>query len=327
MSPSLSSLSPIKAGSLFFAPMEGVTNPVYRQLLIDHYNEWDYFACDFLRIPSVGIYPNRHIYKHYGKDHFQKKSSQDKTIYQILTSDNALTAQSVKQINDLGAPWLDINFGCPSKTVVKNKGGSFILSEPEILKRILTQARENFKGRLTAKIRVGFKDDKLFEQNIKLIEDCGIDALIIHGRTREELYKGKANWSYIKKATSLLSIPVIGNGDVWNVSDIHRILDETKCHSVMIARGAMKTPWLAKLYKDNEIEKMSDRKERIRFYFNTYHQYLLSDGYPEYGTLKRFKNLSRYIFDDFKNAPEVKRHCLRSINLAQFNKGIDSLKV
>ncbi|MDA9793229.1 tRNA-dihydrouridine synthase family protein [Bacteriovoracaceae bacterium] len=317
---------PIKERSLMFAPMEGVTDIAYREVINDLYPQWDTYATDFLRATSGAPYPTKHILKHYGKSAYQNLDVRNKTIYQVLTAQNALTEEICQQINDLEFPWLDINLGCPSKTVVKRHGGSFILSDTNLLKEIIGKVRQNFSGTLTAKIRVGFKDDALFSENLKVIEDMGFDGIIIHARTREQLYKGRANWDYIKQAVEQTNIPIIGNGDVWTTQDIDEIFKYTNCHSTMVARGALKSPWLAKLWKANKKDSPANRIIEMKNYFDQLNLSYEEYGYPTTKILKRFKGLSRYMFDDFEDAEHFKTMALRSLSLETFFQVIASIK-
>ncbi len=308
---------PKEKGKIFFAPMEGVTDDTYRNVIEKLYPEWDYLACDFLRVPTVGRYPSRHLLKHFGKRTFDSKLK-DKTLYQILTSSNANTEQTVSDIQELGIDWLDLNLGCPSKTVVKNKGGSFLLKEPDELKKIIKLIRKNFSRTFTAKIRIGFEDDSLFEENLKILQGEGVQAITIHGRTREQLYKGQANWGYIKKAVELLNIPVVANGDIWTIQDIEECFKFTGCHSVMIARGALKAPWLASLYREGITLTKKETLGKIQEYFSTLHSSFEDEGQKAPNILKSFKGLSRYLFDDFEQSENMKRQLLRSKELSQF---------
>jgi len=307
---------------ILFAPMEGVTNSLYRGVLAQIYPEWDYYACDFLRIPSRGAYPQKHILKHFGKDLYES-NIRDKTIYQVLTSPGAYTKQACQSISSLGFKWLDLNLGCPSKTVVKRQGGSFLLSKPEELKKVISEVRESFPRFFSVKIRVGFEDDSLFESNLRMFEELGVDAITIHGRTRVELYKGRANWDYFKRAKSIVKIPILGNGDIWSTEDIERCYKETGVNSVMIARGALKTPWLAKDYYSEQKPKPDDLKRQIHFY---YHSLLTvyQEKISQEKTLSFFKSLSRYIFDDLVNGKSLKSQVLRSQSLAQFMRILDT---
>ena len=208
---------PFKEKSLIFAPMEGITDIHYRETILENYPEWDFVATDFLRAPSVGPYPVKHVLKHYGKSSYEDPEKQRKTIYQMLTTEDALTEDTVSKIRDLGFKWLDLNLGCPSKTVCKHRGGSFLLSDLQALRKVIKTIRSHFPHTFTAKIRVGYKDDTLFKDILRLLEDEGVDAITIHARTRDEMYKGVAKWEYVKTAVETVKTPIVGNGDIPDV--------------------------------------------------------------------------------------------------------------
>ncbi len=304
--------------------MEGVTNSVYREVVAELYPQWDYFACDFLRIPTTAPYPKKHLIKHFGKVHYDS-DLRNKTIYQVLTSENAKTKETIIDLRDLGFKWIDLNLGCPSKTVVKNHGGSYLLKTPEVLNKILGEIREVYDGYFTVKIRVGFEDDSVFERNLKIFEKHGVNAITIHGRTREELYKGKANWDYLKQATEIVNIPIVGNGDIWTLNDVAACFSYTNNTSLMIARGALKRPWLATHYYQGIKENEEIRKEEIKKYlfkiYNVYSKY----NYPKEKILRFMKGLIRYLFDDLTKAEVLKRTCLRSEKLENFLRIIETL--
>lgn len=301
---------PLSPQSLMFAPMEGITDECYRKTILKLYPEWDTLSCDFLRVPNPSPYPKKHILKHYGNEIYSTPEYRRKTIYQILTSPGAYTQRTVSDINKLGFEWLDLNLGCPSKTVCKNKGGSYLLSDLVNLKIILREIRDNFPHTFTCKIRVGFEDDSNFENVLKLIEDSGVDAVKIHARTRTELYKGVANWDYVKKAVKLVNIPVVGNGDIWTTQDIERYYDYTDCHSIMLARSALKTPWLASLSKLKQKDSLEYRAKEIKRYFEAFYEETGNYHDNEASRIKRIKSITRYLFDDFPNGDQIKRRVL-----------------
>jgi tRNA-dihydrouridine synthase len=323
----------IKERSIFLAPIEGVTDPVYRKVMSELYPGWDYMACDFLRIPSVCVLPEKTILKHYGPDIYQS-SLQDKNYFQILSPDNGLIEEHLPLLEKMGFEWLDLNLGCPSKTVTGNKGGSYLLSDLEKLRLVVKRVRQNFNKRFTAKIRVGFHDDSEFENILHLLEEEGVEAITIHGRTRDQAYKGRANWDYIKRAVEICDVPIIGNGDIWELQDIEQIFDETKCHGVMLARCALKTPWIADLFYEfrNNLTAISQdkdyltdlRREQIPRYFKALEKSYLPERKNDF-LLNRFKGLSRYLFDDFDES--LKKAILRSKSLENFYSSIDQLYV
>lgn len=311
--------------SLFFAPMEGITDEPYRRALYRLCPDWDFYSTDFLRIPSEGEYKDEKIIEHYGSSILKNSSLKKKTCYQILTTHKANTESHIKRINELGFHHLDLNLGCPSRKVNSHKGGAYLLSNLNELEGIIKIIRANFTEIFTCKIRIGFRDDQLFEDIIKLLNNEGVEAITIHGRTRDQMYEGKADWSYIKKAVEISKIPIIGNGDIWELEDIDKIFNETNCYAVMLGRGALKTPWMASWYKDwkkgdlrlDETFLLQERKKYLETYFD-YLEQEYGSLRDERGLLKRFKAFSRYLFDDFENASEIKSLCLRSMTLKDF---------
>jgi tRNA-dihydrouridine synthase B len=327
----MSNPMPYAQGSLLFAPMEGVTDETYRLTIQELYPEWDYYHTDFLRVPTQGHYSFSRYQEHIGHRVLEDPKAISKTGYQILTTARAQTESSVDSIAELPITHLDLNLGCPSKKVNAHKGGAYLLEDLGELKRILGVIRERFPHHFSVKIRIGYKNTDNFYPLLDTISKSNVDSLIIHGRTREQLYKGKADWSFIKKAVERMDIPVIGNGDIWTPEDVEAMFDITGCYAVMMGRGALKTPWLASLYKDfgtniNEATLLEERRHRIPDYFNT-----LETNYKEFTPateefiLGRFKSFSRYLFEDFDNAEELRSCFLRSQNLEEFNSHLDRI--
>ncbi len=322
---------PYLKGSLLFAPMEGVTDETYRLTIKDLYPEWDYYHTDFLRVPTQGYYQESRYAEHIGQRVLENPAVLSQTGYQILTTARAQTKESVEVISKLPINHLDLNLGCPSKKVNAHKGGAYLLEDLVELRRILGVIREGFSHHFSVKIRIGYKNTDNFDELLDTIQECGVDSLTIHGRTRDQLYKGQADWSFIKRAVERLDIPVIGNGDLWTPEDVEAMFDITGCYAVMLGRGALKTPWLATLYKEygtnvNEATLLEERRGRIVDYFNE-----LESNYKEFTPateefiLGRFKSFSRYLFEDFDDAEGMRSHFLRSRNLEEFNYHLDRI--
>lgn len=319
-------LSPIPYGSLIFAPMEGITDEAFRKTILKLYPEWDYLATDFLRVPSAGKYPLKHLVRHFGKDLSEIGWVKEKTMFQILTSHRAFTIEMVKDVCNLGYPWMDINLGCPSNTVTKNGGGSSLLLDLVTLRSLVKTIRENFTGRLTAKVRTGFHDTSGFEDCIRLLNDEGIELITVHGRTRDMMYKVPAVWSYIEKAVQISQVPIVGNGDVWGVNDIDRMLKETGCHAVMVARGALKAPWIAQDYRQGRFSETSEERcLRIKTFFEEYRAQLEAENISDRGLLKQSKSVSRYLLEGVNNGEAIRRKLLLSQTAPEFFSVIESL--
>ncbi len=164
---------------------------------------------------------------------------------QIFGSDSARMAESAAMVQEMGADIVDINAGCPVKKVVKQGGGSNLLRDLPLLEKIIKEVRKAIRIPLTIKIRSGWDRNSINAVEVmKLAQDCGVEGLTIHGRTRNELFSGKADWNIIEKVKRQARIPIIGNGDVFSPEDAARMFRETGVDGVMMGRGVLGNPWL-----------------------------------------------------------------------------------
>jgi tRNA-dihydrouridine synthase B len=220
----------------FLAPMEGVTHPAFRALIARRPGV-GVVCTEFVRIASSGI----------GERHLKRqvvRASGAALSVQVMGNHIEHMAEATAIVAAAGADIVDLNVGCPAPRVVRKGVGSAMLKDPELLRRVVGCMRERTPGCLSAKIRAGFDDSCGAVEIARLIEAAGADFISVHPRRRADFYQGVADWRIIAAIKRAVSIPVIGNGDVWYAADALRMRAETGCDGVMIGRGALRNPWI-----------------------------------------------------------------------------------
>ena len=225
------------ANNCILAPMAGVTDLPFRLLC----KEQGVGLICMEMVSAKAIYYNNKNTEELMSIH----PDETPVSLQLFGSDPDIIAEMAKRIEERPFSILDINMGCPVPKVVNNGEGSALMKNPKLVEEILTKLVKAINKPVTVKIRKGFNDVNVNAVEIaRIAESCGVAAVAVHGRTREQYYSGKADWDIIGAVKDAVKIPVIGNGDVVDGYSAKALIEQTGCDGVMIGRGAQGNPWI-----------------------------------------------------------------------------------
>src|SRR4030043_525181 len=250
---------------IFLAPMSGISDYPFRQIAKER-------GCSLVfteMVSAEGLLRK-------GESFLKIGENEHPISVQLFGSTPGILAEAAQMAESMGADAIDINMGCPAKQVVEAGAGADLMRFPEKVKEILTMVRREVKSPLTIKIRSGWDEKHINAVEIsKIAEDCGIDAISLHPRTKEQGFGGRADWSLIGEVREAVRIPVIGNGDVTTTLFVEKMFKETGCDGVMIGRGALGNPWIFRFQNSMPLEKntaacpsLEERKEMIHHHFS-----------------------------------------------------------
>ena len=285
----------------FLAPMAGVTDLPFRLICKE-------MGCGMVyteMVSAKGLY-----YGDYKTEELLAIDEREKpVVIQIFGSDPDIMGRAAGILNNRENIILDINMGCPTPKIIKNGDGSALMKNPQLAGKVLKAVVKESIKPVTVKIRKGWDEDNVNAVEMaKIIEECGASAVTVHGRTREQFYSGKADWSIIRKVKEAVSIPVIGNGDVFSVADAEVMIKETSCDGVMIGRGAQGNPWIFKQI-DHYVktgETLPDPSLNEKICVALKHMDFVMEAKGEYVAIREMRKHLAWYMKGFKNSAQLR---------------------
>jgi len=298
---------------VILAPMDGYTDHPFRLIARQFGSSISY--TEFINaIDVVGKYPH-------WKERAVFSEEERPVVFQILDNDPVRIAKAVQILVDLNPDGFDINLGCSSKHVSNRGAGSGLLRDPEKIRTIVQAMRKVTSLPISAKIRLGWDADHMNYLDVShLLQEEGICMLSVHGRTRQQAYYGAANWDAIAEIKHVLSIPVIGNGDVKTPADIDKMRLYTGCDAVMIGRAAIGNPWIFKRISRCNIDLFGTKDVMVK------HLSLLLDQYGEKKGLILFRKFTVNYLKPYNIQGEIKNLLLTQIHPDQYFHILNSIE-
>ena len=300
--------------NLILAPMAGVTDLPFRIICKKYGNPG--LVCNEMVSSKAISFKDEKTLKMLNCENEKRPISM-----QIFGSDPQIMGEATKFVSNY-ADIIDVNMGCPAPKVVKNGDGSKLLLDSKLAEQILIEVKKNATKPVTLKMRKGWDNDHIVAVELaQIAEKAGVDAITIHGRTREDYYSRVADWNIIKKVKESVKIPVIGNGDVKCEEDAKSLFEETGCDGIMIGRATLGNPWIFKkiLYYLENGEKMEEISNQEKYNVIKEHFDLLLEEKGEYTATREIRKHIAWYVKGLKNATVLRESINRIESKEEFN--------
>ncbi len=305
--------------SLALGPMAGVTDLPFRLLCKEQ-------GCGILYSEMVSA--KAILYKNKNTDVLLNIDKREHPVgIQLFGSDPDIMAEIGSRVAEGNCDFIDINMGCPVPKIVNNHEGSYLLTQPKLVEEILTKMVKAINKPVTVKIRKGFKDGEAQAVEIaKIAESCGVAAVAVHGRTREQYYSGKADWDIIKAVKEAVKIPVIGNGDIFSPQDAKAMKEYTGCDGLMVGRAARGNPWIFKEineYLKTGIVPEKPSAEEVKNMILK-HASMLIEYKGEYTAVREMRKHIAWYTQGLPHSAELRRRCNEIVSWESLKEVIES---
>jgi len=294
--------------SVIQSPLAGVTDKIFRKFIRRWAPESLLFT-EMINATSLNL--------GYGVEKINQISEEEGPVgIQLFDNRPYSVADAAKESESLGAYLIDINMGCPVKKIAKKGGGSALLKDPSLAVELVKRISSAVKIPVSVKTRIGWSDkdkDKNIKEFLLRLQDAGANMFTIHGRTREQGFNGKADWNFIRELKEELEIPVIANGDIYNVDDAIECLKITKADGIMIGRGVLGAPWIIgeidSALKGLENFKKPSTEEKLHLIIEHIDELIFEKG--DHGLLLARKHIA-WTCKDFEGAQNLRKNLIKT---------------